>query len=114
MIPICCALADAMLPKASTGPDNDTVRVSLGRPEPLPGVGLALASTDKPATTAGSTSQWKADKDAPASDTVANLSSKRNRPGVRETEPARPAQDEQRSAANVDWKAILTRAESKP
>jgi Protein of unknown function (DUF1571) len=99
-------------PKTSAGADDDTVRVSLGRPEPLPGVGLAVASSGKPASTAGTNSQWKADKEASTADTVADRADARDRSETVEAEPARP-EPKQRSVAKADWKAILSRAESR-
>jgi Protein of unknown function (DUF1571) len=98
--------------KSPAGADNGTVRVSLGRPEPLPGVGLALASTGKPVSTAGRSSQWKADDEGPTSETVADLTSPRDRLEVGEPLRTRPAQ-EPRTPAQADWKKILSKAESK-
>jgi hypothetical protein len=98
--------------KSSAGADENTVRVSLGRPEPLPDAGLALASTGRPASTAGRSSQWKADNEGPTSEPVPDLSDRRDRPEEGEPKPARPAH-EPRSAVQADWKAILSKAESK-
>jgi Protein of unknown function (DUF1571) len=92
---------------------DDAIRVSLGRPEPLPGVGVALASTERPASTAAASSSWKADpKNEPDSESVAELSDTVDPSEIREPEPARSA-NVPRSAPGDDWKTILTRAAAK-
>jgi Protein of unknown function (DUF1571) len=98
-------------PKSPASPDDNTIRVSLGRPEPLPGVALALAPPGRPAS-AGTSPQWKADKNESPAGNVADVSRPSLEQGVEETEPARQAQREE-PAADGDWKAILTRAEAK-
>jgi hypothetical protein len=124
-------------PKSPASPDDNTIRVSLGRPEPLPGVALALAPPGRPVS-AGTGPQWKADKNESPAGNVANVSpvgdpgiatdglDKNESPAgnvavvsrpapeedIEETEPARQAQRDV-PAANGDWKAILTRAEAK-
>jgi hypothetical protein len=99
--------------KESLARRDDTIRVSLGRPEPLPGVGFALASTERPASTAAASSPWKADpKKEPVSESVAELSDTVAPDEIREPEPTRSA-EAPRSARSEDWKTILTRAEAK-
>jgi hypothetical protein len=124
-------------PKSPASPDDNTIRVSLGRPEPLPGVALALAPAGRPVS-AGAGPQWKADKNESPAGNVADISpvggpgmateglDKNESPAgnvadvsrptlvqdIEETEPARQAQRDV-PATNGDWKAILTRAEAK-
>jgi hypothetical protein len=99
--------------KESVASRDDAIRVSLGRPEPLPGVGIALASTERPASTAAASSSWKADsKKEPVSASVADLSDAVEPSEIREPEPARLAKAPE-SAPGEDWKTILTRADAK-
>ena len=97
-------------PKSLAGPDDNTIRVSLGRPEPLPGVALALAPAGR-SMSRGTGPQWKADRteSPPAAAAVSRSALEQDIPGV---EPARQAKNKQ-PATNGDWKAILTRAEAK-
>jgi hypothetical protein len=98
-------------PKSPASADDNTIRVSLGRPEPLPGVALALAPPGRPVS-AGTGPQWKADKNESPAGNVADVSRPTPEQDIEETEPASQAQREE-PATNGDWKAILTRAEAK-
>jgi hypothetical protein len=98
-------------PKAAAGPDENTIRVSLGRPEPLPGVALALAPPGRQLSSATGP-QWKADKSESPAENVADVSHPAHEQGIDETEPARQVQREQ-PGPRGDWKAILARAEAK-
>ncbi len=98
-------------PKTTAGAEETTIRVSLGRPEPLPNIALALAPPGRQAST-GTGSPWKADKSESPGANAAGVSRPAMEQAVRETEPARQAQREQ-SAPDGDWKAILSRAEAK-
>jgi Protein of unknown function (DUF1571) len=98
-------------PKGSTGSDDNTIRVSLGRPEPLPGVALASAPPRRQAST-GIAPQWKADKTDSIAGDDADVRRSEEERDIPETEPTRQAGREQRTPT-VDWKAILSRAEAK-
>ena len=100
-------------PKSAADPDDDTIRVSLGRPEPLPGVALALASPGRQAST-GAGSQWKADKER-----VAGRRRRRSRRRPRSSRTfarrnrRRQSAQEQPAVATRTGKPILSRAEAK-
>ncbi len=98
-------------PTGAAGPDDNTIRVSLGRPEPLPGVALALAPPGRQVS-AGTGPQWQADKSESPAANVADVSRRARAQDIHETEPVRQAEREQPSP-NADWKAILSRAEAK-
>ena len=92
---------------------DEAIRISLGRPEPLPGAGLALASAGKPASGAAEASSWKADaKNEPVSDRVADLTGPSDPPPGHESQPPQRS-PEVESAQAADWKAILSRAAAK-
>ena len=92
-------------------PDDTSIRVSLGRPEPLPGLtnrsGSAVSIASK-----GSTSQWKADADKVPHDGGADLAKPEERP---DHEPAAPTRvvDRSQPAPQTEWKAILSRAQDR-
>jgi hypothetical protein len=97
-------------------PDNTTIRVSLGRPEPLPGLanrtapGVSIASKG-PAPA----SQWKADTESGPSDRERDLglTAEGNDAADREL-PTRVAdRSAPAPAPAADWKEILSRAEDR-
>jgi Protein of unknown function (DUF1571) len=92
-------------------PDDTTIRVSLGRPEPLPGLTNRSGSSVSIASK-GSTSQWKADSDKEPRDDGAVLAEPEERP---DHEPAAPTRvvDRSRPAPETEWKAILSRAQDR-
>ncbi len=98
--------------ESSVDADDTTIRVSLGRPEPLPDVALALASAGRGASTGTGSTQWKADNEVPSDSLVADLSGPAKHPGLGKTEPVGVAKRQQ-SSHQDGWKDILTRAESK-
>ena len=98
-------------PKSAAADDDNTIRVSLGRPEPLPGVALALAPPGRQAAM-GTGPQWKADTSESHAGDVADVSPPARQQDFPETEPDRQAQRREQ-APNGDWKGVLTRAEAK-
>jgi Protein of unknown function (DUF1571) len=96
----------------SNQPDGDgTIRVSLGRPEPLPGLVRAEAPPENLASTTGST-PWRAEKTKRDLHTFPGLTSPADR-----DEPARGSHsrlaEQSRPYAATDPKVLLARAEVK-
>jgi hypothetical protein len=94
------------VPKSQAVPDDKTIRVSLGRPEPLPGLngspsGVTIASKTPAAA-------WKADAATEPPDRAEPL----RRP---EIEPATPTRVAERSQPESppEWKTVLSKAEDR-
>jgi hypothetical protein len=124
-------LADTAKPAQSgAGPDptkpagrDETVSVSLGRPEPLPGLARAGQAPERLASL-GSKPQWKAEAIARPDDDGSSLSQPVERqdlpqtatiPLAKRAEPSAPAEPSPRAEAapDVDANAILSKAEAR-
>jgi len=96
----------------SDRPDDDgTIRVSLGRPEPLPGLARAQAPPEALASTAGST-PWRAERSDRDLDVVPGLSAPADRDEPTRPGPSRLA-ERSRTDAAPNPKALLAQAQVK-
>jgi Protein of unknown function (DUF1571) len=96
---------------------DESIRVALGRPEPLPGLVLAAAERPRPAST-GSAPRWKSETDDPTHVSSPGLSPPGERHGSKDEPRAQLAERGERSSPagpsrEFDSAALLARAEAR-
>jgi hypothetical protein len=96
---------------ARRGNGDEPLEVTLGSPEPLPG--LALEESRQKLATANASVPWKADRTNPKLEDEPALAGPVDRDQVNATPPALVANDSKPAASKADSAMILARAEAK-